>query len=369
MGKQSAQSRKSVVADWLANKDVTGAAERHSVAYNTAKLWIDKHLMGRGCKDEARPGRPPVISKEAAERALELIYSEQRGGVRTVAHIVHGEGLTSRVFNRVTMARAIKKEAAVQGITLRARMGKPDKRLNEDTIAARLAFSTAKANKRRSWSLVMYTDRTKFHHRYPGEQVHAVSYHKKGERRQAKKKNHADCINMYLGITKFGITSPHVVAAGSTGMTTTYNNKKGEKAKNITGAEYMDVLRGTFLPQGTSIFSKQGIAHWVLQQDNDPTHNVAHEMIRDWNTKHPGCTVTLLPEWPPNSPDLNPIENLWSIIQAKLDAAGYKTFEEFKAGVFQELANVDEGVLRTLVKSMERRLKHCVGFNGGKTKY
>ena len=174
MGKLSIQSRKSVVADWLTNKDVSGAASRHSVAYNTAKLWIEKHLKVRGCKDEARSGRPPLISKEAAERALELIDSEQRGGVRSVANIVHSEGLTSRVFNRTTMARAIKKEAKVQGITLRARMGKPDKRLNPDTVAARLAFCSAKANKRRAWSLVMFTDRTKFHHRYPGEKVHAV---------------------------------------------------------------------------------------------------------------------------------------------------------------------------------------------------
>jgi transposase len=369
MGKLSIQSRKSVVADWLTNKDVSGAASRHSVAYNTAKLWIEKHLKVRGCKDEARSGRPPLISKEAAERALELIDSEQRGGVRSVANIVHSEGLTSRVFNRTTMARAIKKEAKVQGITLRARMGKPDKRLNPDTVAARLAFCSAKANKRRAWSLVMFTDRTKFHHRYPGEKVHAVSYHRQGERRQARKVNHAACINMYLGITMFGITSPHVVAAGSTGMTTKYKNKKGFMARNITSDEYKDVLRGTFLSKGTCIFSKQGIAHWVLQQDNDPTHNVAHEVIRDWNTKHPGSTVTLLPEWPPNSPDLNPIENLWSIIQAKLDAAGYKTFEEFKAGVFQEVANVDKGLLRSLVKSMVKRMKECVGVNGGKTKH
>jgi hypothetical protein len=369
MGKLSPQSRRSIVADWLRSKDVNGAAKRHSVSYNTAKLWIGKHLKGAGYNDAVRLGRPPSVSKAVAERALELIYTQQQGGVRNVANTIQREGMTSEVVHRVTMSRAIKREAAAQGITLRACMGKPDKRLNQNTILARLAFCKAKVNKRRSWHLVMFTDRTKFHFRYPGEVVQAVSYHKKGERRQAKKVNHAPCINVYVGITMYGITSPHVVNAGSTGLTSTYQNKKGATARNITSSEYRDVLRGTFLPEGTSIFRNQGISHWVVQQDNDPTHFVAHDVIKEWNSRHACATVKLLPKWPPNSPDLNPIENLWSIIQAKLDAAGYKTFDEFKAAVHHELANVDRNVLKKLVKSMVKRLETCVALDGKKTGY
>jgi len=86
--------------------------------------------------------------------------------------------------------------------------------------------------------------------------------------------NHAACINMYLGITMFGITSPHVVAAGSTGMTTKYKNKKGFMARNITSDEYKDVLRGTFCPRAlassaskallTGCFSKTMTQHTML---------------------------------------------------------------------------------------------------------
>ena len=83
------------------------------------------------------------MSKAVAERGLKLVYLQLQGRVRNVANIIKSEGLTSGVVNRFTMARAIKKEAAAQGMTLRACMGKPDKRLNQNTIAARLAFCTA----------------------------------------------------------------------------------------------------------------------------------------------------------------------------------------------------------------------------------
>jgi hypothetical protein len=117
----------------------------------------------------------------------------------------------------------------------------------------------------------MFTDRKKFIFTYPGARVNKVSWIRKGQERVAFKSGHALGLNVYAGLTVFGMTKPHIVA-GTSRMSTAFANKKGERAKNITSAEYEMVVMKTLLPQGKCILGSQGITSWVLQQDNDPTH-------------------------------------------------------------------------------------------------
>jgi len=54
-------------------------------------------------------------------------------------------------------------------------------------------------------------------------------------------------------------------------------------------------------------------------------------------------------EWPPQSPDLNPIENLWGEVERKLKGRKFKKPDELFDAVNQEWTNLPTELLEKLV--------------------
>jgi len=213
----------------------------------------------------------------------------------------------------------------------------------------------------------MFSDRKKFPFTYPGTKVHPITWVADGEERRAPQVNHANVVNIYAGVTIFGMTKLHVVA-GTSGHVTAHMNKQGKGAKNITASEYKEVLERTLLPEGRRLFGNNGISSWTFQQDNDPTHKRAHEIINQYNSKH-GCNITLLQNWPPSSPDLSLIQNVWAILQQKMDSKGCKTFSEYKQALIKEAEELNIQLCKRLFNSMPRRIEECTKNGGEYTKH
>ncbi len=62
------------------------------------------------------------------------------------------------------------------------------------------------------------------------------------------------------------------------------------------------------LPSADQIFKD---ADFIFQQDLAPSHSA--KSTKSWLNNHGVGEL----DWPVNSPDLNPIENLWSIVKKK----------------------------------------------------
>lgn len=346
---------------------VSHIAQLLGCSRGTVYRWWQRFASTKAVLGMARGGRKPVLTEATDQRVFDLLTGSDSNTADQVGQLLVAEGVTSIKLHRTTIARAARRAAKRAGVKIWVQKGKPPKAMTAATMQKRLAF--AAANKRRDWSNVMFTDRKKFHFRYPGSKVHPirwVSGATRGSSKAVNQPNHAQVLNVYAGITKYGTTAVHVVA-GSSKHKTTFKNQQGKPARNITTAEYKQVLQ-TLLKEGQKLFSVQGISTWVLQQDNDPTHSCAAVELQKWNASK-GSSVQLLSPWPPNSPDLNLIENFWAWVQQQVDKQGCKSFEEFKQAVIQHIAGVPKQHLTHMYDSMKARLADVVANGGGPTKH
>ncbi len=111
----------------------------------------------------------------------------------------------------------------------------------------------------------------------------------------------------------------------------------------------------------------------VFMQDNAPIHTA--EAVALWFREN-GINVM---EWPPYSPDMNPIEHLWFLLKEHVykvnppinDVNGGE--DKIKEALFDALYKaweaLDEYYLHDLVWSMERRVKALIASEGWYTKY
>ena len=141
-------------------------------------------------------------------------------------------------------------------------------------------------------------------------------------------------------------------------------------------------LNGTaglfFLPTGTTM---NGQRYLDLLKNKLELHMAVHNctvFMQDGAPCHRAKIVTQflkskkirILDWPGNSPDLNPIENLWSILKDKVSKkqpTSAKMLEQAIKEVWvRELSNE---YCQSLVESMPRRLEAVIKAKGGPTKY
>ena len=71
-------------------------------------------------------------------------------------------------------------------------------------------------------------------------------------------------------------------------------------------------------------------------------------------------------ECPPNSPDLNPVENLWCILNEKVFLSQfYVTIVQLKSEILMEWHDIDANILNNFVHSMTKRLNSVREQNRG----
>ena len=101
-----------------------------------------------------------------------------------------------------------------------------------------------------------------------------------------------------------------------------------------------------------------------FMEDKAPGHRA--KSTKDW---HQACRIKLFAGWPGNSPDLNPIKNLWpqiKYLQRKERGTSKEGIKKVARKVWRAIA---PEYLNSLHESMPRRLAAVIAAGGGHTKY
>lgn len=113
---------------------------------------------------------------------------------------------------------------------------------------------------------------------------------------------------------------------------------------------------------------KQSHPDMIFQHDGAPAHRAI--MIKEWLSSE---DVEVL-KWPAQSPDINPIENLWNMLKEEigpLNHIGPNQKEELTGVVteaWEKLRNKPR-ILTKLYGSMKRRMIEIIAKRGAQTKY
>ncbi len=216
------------------------------------------------------------------------------------------------------------------GLRLGSRHQEPphtDVSRNLATVVVRGVLPGAKEKKNwtvAQWSNVLFSDESKF----------CISFGNQGPRvwRKGGEAHSPSCL-------KSSVKFPHSVMIWGV-MSSAGVGPLCFLKTNVTAPVYQELLEHFMLPSADQLFKD---ADFIFQQDLAPAHTA--KSTKSWLNDH-GVGVL---DWPANSPDLNPIENLRGIVKRKM--------------------RNKRPTNHKLITSMPRRIEAVIKAKGAPTKY
>ena len=177
-------------------------------------------------------------------------------------------------------------------------------------------------------------------------------------------------LHVYGAVSYYGNSSCHLVT-GTTGLKSKYFQKNGvTKLVGVGAREYCDVLRTGGSGNGVGLIEEMDrimrvnkVKDWVWQQDNPNVHKGVE--ANDFIMTKVGQKL----DWPGNSPDLSPIENVWAEVERRLwEGPKWRDQAEFEVRVKAAWRSVstDRSYMINLWKTIRVRINLLLKNNGEK---
>ncbi|GBL78764.1 Transposable element Tc1 transposase [Araneus ventricosus] len=133
--------------------------------------------------------------------------------------------------------------------------------------------------------------------------------------------------------------------------------------QTMKAVNYLNIIADQLHPYMAFVFP---IGNGIFQQDNAPCHKA--QIVLEWFEEHTDEFHLMC--WPPNLPDLNPMEHIWDVMERQLRAQtprlNISTLRDHCLDIWYNLSPV---MYQKLVASMPRRVAAVLKAKGGATRY
>ena len=131
---------------------------------------------------------------------------------------------------------------------------------------------------------------------------------------------------------------------------------------SITGAIHAETLEKHAIPALLRFYPK---GNGVFQEDNATPHTA-----RVATAVHDSAGIKVL-TWPPQSPDLNPIEHIWYEMKKSIHQQNFKptSLSDLEQYVKEAWKSIPPEYYKKLIDTMPNRIKACIEASGYITKY
>jgi transposase len=297
------------------------------------KRWAERYEDDGEVEDDFRPGRQKLLDEKTTDALVSAAVSQPLHGTpREIKHL----------FALSCSPKTIRRVLDDAGIFGRiARLIPPAK---PHVLKQRVSFGEGYKNM--DWTTVLWSDEMSIH---IGPQGQHWVQRPLGEAFNPiyclEKEKHPPKVHVWGCMASAGVGRIHVFT------------------ENLDGELYKQILKD-HLMKSRDMFWPNGL--WHFQQDNDPKHT---SKVATAYLERELCIKDYIIKWPPYSPDLNPIENLWANLKKRVEKHNTTTTEELEKAVRDEWAATDKELCKKLVASMPNRIERLLEYEGGPTGY
>lgn len=302
----------------------------------SVRRWIVHYEQHQTVEDDPRSGRPRITDEETDTAIAGTAYVEKFCTPR---------GL-KRKYQFAPSTRTI--DRRLQEAGLFGRVARHRKRLSEEEKRKRLSFAEGYLHMTKDeWMQVLFADEKLF----KGEGFMGQVWVR---RPIGEADNPEYCVNKLPHPVKLNVWG--CFCGRGLGYCYIFN-------ENMDG-KLLKTILGTHLKESAELHYEQDPPElWRLLQDNDPKHKST--LVQTWLFNN---GISML-DFPPYSPDLNPIENVWNDLARRVEAKPAGSMQQLQDTIADEWAATSVEFLRKLARSMPKRCKAVIDAKGDHTKY